>query len=688
MKKKVFGVDLVVDQIAKAIVVAENQRHINPDSPQSKGAIARRFGFFGVSSTGKTETAKVLAEELYGDRSAIVTFNHKNIQTEHAFQTYFTGVPGSNKPSKFMQEFDRRNGRLIFVLDEMAETPRDILMGLYDFLREPEVTNFNDGETRKMGGVTFILTGNSGQQWYQGIPAEVPELERMASMLEIYKRAMKNTRAQELLLLEYFSEALLSRIGMENITFFPPLDFKAIRQMFQLKFSMAIDDLKPGAGKEGWKVVFPDRNEYNRILDAFEYEGFRVSSQGASIGRFVKEDFTTEMDYALQKAGVPSGTRVQLTLNEEKTYDQNAEFKGVYLNVQPEGQSSSIPVYIKGKTREYRAETSPQDQALVAYHEAGHDLVRHVFLGDAKKSMGISVIPGVDWISGRWIYYLGVARSERLRYLSSNREVVLRDMAILFGGTVAQELVTQGARHDAGKSNDLERATSLARMAIFYWGLAPHVTQEVVGHNVDLENYIQNLDPETFAAYRKELAKMLSEARLLARSALLVNYDQLVELGKTLAEKGELTKEDLERFYEEHKIIPEGDPRFAKLAVAAMDDALERDEQGRPQLTTSRWDLKRTLAKARHWWNKRQKSNTKIDPNGLVATSRDAELLHPSLMPKSVANIHAIVKEAQRKGRESAPELPIPLMTDEPFLDSIPARAGTSLMACSQIFAI
>jgi hypothetical protein len=57
-------------------------------------------------------------------------------------------------------------------------------------------------------------------------------------------------------------------------------------------------------------------------------------------------------------------------------------------------------------------------------------------------------------------------------------------------------------------------------------------------------------------------------------------------------------------------------------------------------------------------------------------------------MPKSVANIHAIVKEAQRKGRESAPELPIPLMTDEPFLDSIPARAGTSLMACSQIFAI
>lgn len=713
MKQKLFGLDDVVDRISKSIIVAENQKHVNTDKPGSDLPIARRFAFFGISSTGKTEMAKVLAEELYGDRDAVVTFSFSNIKNELDFKKYFGGVPGrEDEPSKFMLEYDRRNGQLIFILDEIDKCPASVLTGLYDFFREGQVTEFNDGETRKMGGVTFIITGNVGEEWYRGIPAEVPELERMTSMLEIYKRASRNTRAQELLLLTYFTEALLSRIGMENIYFFPPLNFKAIRQMFQLKFSQALQALRPGNGKEGWDVQFESREEYGRILDAFEYEGFKVSSQGASIGRFVKEDFTVEMNYLLQTKGIPSGTRVLVTLDEAKTYDPTAEFKGVYLKIQPEGHAEPLQLYIRGKKRERHLQTSDVDRVLTAYHEAGHELVRTVYQGDAYKPMGISVKPGVDWFGDRWIYYLGIARFEGLKHIIRTREAVVREMAGLAGGTMAQELVTEGARHDSGKSNDMERATRLAQAAILQWGLTPNVTHEVAPAQVSLNEYIKTLDARTFNAYREELQRMLAEARSLARVALLINYDHLVAMGKQLAQKGEMTGPEIEEFYEMREIKTERQPEFAELAQQAIDPNLPRDAEGYPQFSNGqsrsfRWfvdnwrvwlrvafgafplglHVKELVAKLTGWW---QATKEKLAPEQKIAfeISRDAELLHPKLMPESIADIRETVKEIQRQGRAEAPPIEVPLLdADRPFDRSASAEGvGGPSLSCREVF--
>ncbi len=41
---------------------------------------------------------------------------------------------------------------------------------LYDLLREPEVGNFSDGQTRNMSNIVIICTGNVGIKQYQSVP--------------------------------------------------------------------------------------------------------------------------------------------------------------------------------------------------------------------------------------------------------------------------------------------------------------------------------------------------------------------------------------------------------------------------------------------------------------------------------------------------------------------------------------
>jgi cell division protease FtsH len=107
---------------------------------------------------------------------------------------------------------------------------------------------------------------------------------------------------------------------------------------------------------------------------------------------------------------------------------------------------------------------SEEDKRLTAYHEAGHAIVGRT-VPDHDPVYKVSIIP-----RGR---ALGVTMflPEEDRYSNSKRQLESQ-ISSLFGGRIAEELIYGKDSVTTGASNDIERATNLARNMVTKWGLS------------------------------------------------------------------------------------------------------------------------------------------------------------------------------------------------------------------------
>jgi cell division protease FtsH len=107
---------------------------------------------------------------------------------------------------------------------------------------------------------------------------------------------------------------------------------------------------------------------------------------------------------------------------------------------------------------------SPKERRVTAYHEAGHALVAKLLPG-TDPIHKVTIIP-----RGR---ALGVTQQlpteDKHNY---SKEYLLNDIAILYGGRIAEELVFGLAEITTGAMNDIERATEIARKMVCEWGMS------------------------------------------------------------------------------------------------------------------------------------------------------------------------------------------------------------------------
>lgn len=607
MKKKVFGADKVIDQVAESLLLSEEGRSSIKTLADAKLS-ARKFMFLGPSSTGKTELAKVIAEEIIGDRNDLVTIDFSQVTSIQDIKNKILGSKDANGnaiPSKFMKEYDRRNGKIVVALDEIANADKKLLNSLYDVFREPIVSTFSDNKERIMSNVTFILTGNAGEEWYAGIPNDgTTEDMQRATRAEIYKSMTKDARKTRETLKKFFSDAFINRIGEENIFFFPSLSHKATLELFNLKMQRGLQSLLPKKSQRGWQVKFANDEHYREMANILEKESFILDEQGASIDRFINQTFIDKLRYTLLLNKVPNDAEILIT---HDVIDMNK--KEFILHAWVKGEENPIPFTIKRHKRKKMPKTKKVDQILTAYHEAGHSLVREVFLGDLNKGKRISIIPGVTLINGEWIVYAGVAEHDQIVRVPYTRELLIREIAVLAGGFMAQKLSTVGERIDAGLSNDMQRAQDLAKRAILEWGLSDEWGKVLFGPGSDF-SLLTDTQKDVLAA---EIQKMLTEGEDMARAALSANYDALAELSVLLAEKGDINAKVLKKFYQGHQLLDENN----------WDMALKQ------------WDSQYSVQEI----------------TGVI--SRDAEIRAGVPLPRKVANIDKILAKRKRKQHAS-----------------------------------
>ena len=195
--------------------------------------------------------------------------------------------------------------------------------------------------------------------------------------------------------------------------------------------------------------------------------------------------------------------------------------------------TESMERVVAGPERKGRIMTD-KEKATIAYHESGHALVGHL-LNHTDPIHKISIIARGQALG----YTLSIPSEDR--FLQSKSEMI-DNLAMFLGGRVAEEIMNDGDV-TTGASNDLERATKMAKAMVTRYGMS-----DILGHQVygepNQEVFLgrdfgstPDYSQETANTIDEEVARLMTTAHDTAYSILSENRDQLELMAQVLLER-------------------------------------------------------------------------------------------------------------------------------------------------------
>ncbi|WP_294407133.1 ATP-dependent zinc metalloprotease FtsH [uncultured Clostridium sp.] len=191
----------------------------------------------------------------------------------------------------------------------------------------------------------------------------------------------------------------------------------------------------------------------------------------------------------------------------------------------------AVEVIIAGKEKK-DAILSEKEREIVSYHEVGHALVS-AMLKNTKPVHKITIVPRMTGSLG----YTMQIEDEEEKFLKT-REEMMNEIKILLGGRSAEEekfdLITSGA------SNDIERATQMARAMVSMYGMSDKfdmMALESVQNRYLDGRAVRNCSEQTSTFLDEEVLKIIKEAHAEARRILRDNRELLDKISAVLIEK-------------------------------------------------------------------------------------------------------------------------------------------------------
>ncbi len=211
----------------------------------------------------------------------------------------------------------------------------------------------------------------------------------------------------------------------------------------------------------------------------------------------------------------------------------------------------SVEVVIAGKEKKDRI-LGKEEKQIVAYHEVGHALVTAL----EKKAEPVQKITIVPRTMGSLGYVMQVPEEEK--YLMSKDEILAR-IVTLYGGRAAEQLVFKSIT--TGASNDIEKATQLARAMVTQYGMSEKFglmgLESVESKYLD-GRPVLNCGDATAGEIDQEVMSILKDCYKKAEAFLAGNREVLDKIAAFLVEKETITgKEFMKIFHEVKGFDPE-----------------------------------------------------------------------------------------------------------------------------------
>ena len=228
----------------------------------------------------------------------------------------------------------------------------------------------------------------------------------------------------------------------------------------------------------------------------------------------------------------------------------------------------AVEVVLVGKEKKDRIMNS-EERRIVSYHEVGHALVS-ALQKDAEPVQKITIVPRTMGALG---YVMQTPEEEKFLNTKSELEAMLVG---LLAGRAAEEIVFDTVT--TGASNDIERATKIARAMVTQYGMSERfglMGLESVQHKYLDGRAVLNCGEETAGEIDKEVMQMLKAAYDEAKRLLTENREALDKIADFLIEKETITgKEFMDIFHKVQGIEEE----VAKGDLEALPEAVFAEE--------------------------------------------------------------------------------------------------------------
>jgi len=283
-------------------------------------------------------------------------------------------------------------------------------------------------------------------------------------------------------------------------------------------------------------LLRPGRFDRQIVVDRPDIKGrteiLKVHCKGKPVGQDVS------LDVIAQRTPGFTGADLSNLVNEAALLTARRDKKVINM---PEMEEAAERV-IMGPERKSRV-ISDKEKRLTAYHEGGHTIVG-MLLTHTDPVHKVTIIP-----RGRaGGYTLSLPKEDR--YYATRSEM-LDELKVLLGGRVAEALVLKEI--SSGASNDLQRATQLARQMICEYGMSENIGPVTFGHRQDqvfLGRDIardKDYSEEVAAEIDKEVRSFLEDAYAATEKLLSDNIDKLHVIAQALIEKETLEEEEIKQ---------------------------------------------------------------------------------------------------------------------------------------------
>lgn len=281
-------------------------------------------------------------------------------------------------------------------------------------------------------------------------------------------------------------------------------------------------------------LLRPGRFDRQIVVDRPDIKGrteiLKVHVKGKPVGPDVN------LDVIAQRTPGFTGADLSNLVNEAALLTARKDKKAINM---PEMEEAAERV-IMGPERKSRV-ISDKEKRLTAYHEGGHTIVG-MLLEHTDPVHKVTIIP-----RGRaGGYTLSLPKEDK--YYATRSEM-LDELKVLLGGRVAEALVLKEI--SSGASNDLQRATQLARQMICEYGMSENIGPVTFGHRQDqvfLGRDIardKDYSEEVAAEIDKEVRSFMEDAYAATEKLLSDNIDKLHVIAKALMEKETLEEEEI-----------------------------------------------------------------------------------------------------------------------------------------------
>jgi cell division protease FtsH len=291
-------------------------------------------------------------------------------------------------------------------------------------------------------------------------------------------------------------------------------------------------------------LLRPGRFDRQIAVDRPDLKGREAILQVHAKGKPLSDEVKL-VDYARRTPGF-TGADLANVLNEAallSARDDKATIGNIELD-------EAIDRVMAGPQRKSRL-MNDDERRVTAYHEAGHALVAHA-LPHTDPVHKVTIMP-----RGRALGYTMVLPDED-KY-STTRNQLLDQLAYSLGGRAAEELIF----HDpsTGASNDIEKATALARAMVTQYGMTESIgaiklgggsTEPFLGRDYGHQrDYSENIA----AVVDREIRTLIENAHQEAFDILVANRKILDEMVIELLEKETLNKEEIAQIFKKVKLV-------------------------------------------------------------------------------------------------------------------------------------